>query len=182
MSIHRRYNLSRHIKFVGFHSSDNSSSFDGRTALLDLERASKATPEIDERVTSAPVSSSAARIFYWFRSVAMVLGPVILGVVIFATLCPRNLRPWTGQSADLERFLAFAALCGAYAFAYPHRCRLILCLVLVGGGALEAIQNLLPDRHGTVADFATKAFGSIAGAVIAITLDQIAATNRVAGS
>jgi hypothetical protein len=143
--------------------------------LLDLEKVSKATPEIDERVTSAPVSSSAARIFYGFRSVAMVLGPVILGVVIFATLCPRNLRPWTGQSADLERFLAFVALCGAYAFAYPHRCRPILCLVLVGGGgALEAIQNLLPDRHGTVADFATKAFGSIAGAVIANTLDQIA--------
>jgi hypothetical protein len=49
-----------------------------------------------------------------------------------------------------------------------------LCLILVGGGALEAIQNLLPDRHGRLFNFGTKAFGSIAGAVIAITLDQIA--------
>lgn len=99
---------------------------------------------------------------------------MILGVVIFATLSPNDLRPRIGESADVERFLAYAALCGAFVFAYPQRCPRVLCLILVGGGALEAIQNLLPDRHGTLFDFGTKAFGSIAGAVIAITLDQIA--------
>ena len=150
--------------------TEKSSSFDRRTALLDLEGGSKAPPQIG---TSARVSSC-ARMFGWLRSIAAVLGPVILGVVIFATLSPNHLRPRIGESADVERFLAFAALCGAFVFAYPHRCRLVLCLILVGGGALEAIQNLVPGRHGTFADFATKAFGSIAGAVIAITLDQIA--------
>jgi len=142
--------------------------------LLDLEGGSKVPPQIEERATSAPVSSCAARMLCWFRSIAAVLGPVILSVVIFTTVSPDNLRPRTGEPADVERFLAFAALCGAFVFAYPHRCRLVLCLILVGGGALEAIQNLLPDRHGTFADFATKAFGSIAGTAIAITLDQIA--------
>jgi hypothetical protein len=142
--------------------------------LLDLERESRAPPQIEERATSAPVSLCAARLLYWSRSIAAVLGPVILGIVIFSTLSPNDLRPRIGEAAGVERFLAFAALCGTFVFAYPHRCRLVLCLVLVGGGALEAIQNLLPDRHGTLADFATKAFGSIAGAAIAIILDQIA--------
>ena len=142
--------------------------------MLDPEAGSRATLEIEERATSASVSSCATRMLCWLRSVATFLGPVILGVVIFATISPNDLRPRIGESADVERFLAFAALCGAFVFSYPNRWRLVLCLILVGGGALEAIQNLLPDRHGTAADFATKAFGSIAGAVIANTLDQIA--------
>jgi hypothetical protein len=142
--------------------------------LLDLERDSEIPPQIEERVTAAPVPSTAARILCWLRSIAAVLGPVILGIVIFATLSPHDLRPRTGEPADVERFLAYTALCGTFVFAHPHRCRLILCLVLAGGGVLEAIQNLLPDRHGTFADFAMKAFGSIAGAMIAVTLDWVA--------
>ena len=141
--------------------------------MLDLEGAQKAPPQIEERVSSAPVSSCAARMLCWLRSIAAVLGTMILVVVIFATLSPTELRPRTGGSPDVERFLAFAALSGTFGFAYPHRCRLVLCLILVGGGALEAIQVLLPDRHGTFADLATKALGSIAGTVIITTLDQI---------
>src|SRR5258708_15074938 len=102
----------------------------------------------------------------WCRSIAAVLGPVILSVVIFTTVSPDNLRPRTGEPADVERFLAFAALCGAFVFAYPHRCRLVLCLILVRGAALEAIQNLLPDKHGTFAAFATKACRSHSGTAI----------------
>jgi hypothetical protein len=142
--------------------------------LLDFEGGSKAPPQIEERAIFAQVLSCTARMLCWLRSIAAVLGPVILGVVIFATLSPDNLRPQTGEPADVERFLAFVALCGAFVFAYPHRCPLVFCLILVGGGALEAIQNLLPGRHGTSADFATKAFGSIVGAVIAVALDRVA--------
>jgi hypothetical protein len=141
--------------------------------LLDLKGVQRAPPQIEERVTSAPVSC-AARMLCWLRSSAAVLGTMILVVVIFATLSPNDLRPRTGGSADVERFLAFAALSGTFVFAYPRRCRLVLCLILVGGGALEAIQLVIPDRHGTFADFATKALGSIAGTVIVTTLDQIA--------
>jgi hypothetical protein len=148
--------------------------FDRRTALLDFEGGSKLPPQIEERAVFAPGFFWTARTLCWLRSIAAVLGPVILGVVIFATLSPNDLRPRSGESADVERFLAYAALCGAFVFAYPQRCPLVLCLILVGAGALEAIQNLLPDRHGTLFDFGTKALGSIAGAVIAITLDQIA--------
>ncbi len=46
-----------------------------------------------------------------------VLGTMILVVVIFATLSPNELRPRTGVSADVERFLAFAALSGTFVFA-----------------------------------------------------------------
>jgi len=42
---------------------------------------------------------------------------MILVVVIFATLSPNELRPRTGVSADVERFLAFAALSGTFVFA-----------------------------------------------------------------
>jgi hypothetical protein len=141
------------------------STLDRRTALPDAEGDSKTTPIIEGRTN---------RIFCWLRSTAAVLGPVILGVIIFASLCPNHLRPRIGESADAERFLAFSALCGAYAFAYPRCWYLVLCLILLGDGALEAAQNLLPDRHGTFADFVTKAFGSISGAVIANILARVA--------
>jgi hypothetical protein len=141
------------------------STFDRRTALPDAEGDSNTAPVIEGRTN---------RIFCWLRSTAAVLGPVILGVIIFATLCPNHLRPRIGESADAERFLAFTTLCGAYAFAYPRSWYLVLCLILLGDAALEATQNLLPDRHGTFADFVTKAFGSIAGAVIANILGRVA--------
>jgi hypothetical protein len=144
---------------------EDLSTFDRRTALPEAEGGLKIAPIIEGRTN---------RIFRWLRSTAAVLGPVILGVIIFATLCPNHLRPRIGESADAERFLAFTTLCGAYAFAYPRCWYLVLCLILLGDGALEATQNFFPDRHGTFADFVTKAFGSIAGAMIANILDRVA--------
>src|SRR5258708_21363539 len=105
-------------------------------SLRVIEGGQKVPPQIEERATSAPVSSCAARMLCWFRSIAAVLGPVILSVVIFTTVSPDNLRPRTGEPADVERFLAFAAISGAFAFSYPHHFPLLLCLILFVGCAL----------------------------------------------
>jgi VanZ family protein len=91
----------------------------------------------------------------------------LLAVVIFVTLSPIGLRPVTAAPADLERFAAFAALGGMFCFGYPrHRFIALLSLVALAG-ALEALQHLVPTRHGRISDAAVKALGVATGVFVA---------------
>src|SRR6266550_2316018 len=76
-------------------------------------------------------------------------------------------RPVTGGPAGLERLAAFAALGGMFSLGYPkHRVLLLLFLVAIAG-ALEALQNLMPTRHGRIPDAAVKALGAAMGVFVA---------------
>ncbi len=108
------------------------------------------------------------------RIAAAVIGVLCLVTIIFVTLSPIDWRPKTGEPANIERFLAFMALAGAFVLAWPRRWALTLVLILAGGGGLEAAQNLLPDRHGAPLDFFAKAMGAAAGAVLALAVDYLA--------
>jgi len=112
------------------------------------------------------------------RRLAMILALVTLAFICVATLSPGDLRPRSGAPAIFERFAAFAVLCALSVFARPDRWRLVVVLVLISGGALEAAQNLIPGRHGLLFDFETKALGSIVGAAAARSLESFGMQRR----
>jgi VanZ family protein len=87
----------------------------------------------------------------------------LLAAIVFATLSPIGLRPVSGAPANLERFAAFAALGGVFCLGYPkHRSRALLLLVAFAG-AVEALQHMVPGRHGRIADASVKALGAATG-------------------
>src|SRR4051794_6538367 len=92
---------------------------------------------------------------------------LLLAAIVFVTLSPIGLRPDTGAPASLERFAAFVALGGAFCLGYPrHRVPILLFMVAVAG-ALEALQHLVPGRHGRITDAAVKDLGAAAGVLVA---------------
>jgi len=108
------------------------------------------------------------------RTAAGIAGVIVLAVIAFATLSPLNLRPETGEPANLERFAAFAALSGAFVLARPQRWLWILLLTIAVAALLEAAQNMLPDRHGRLIDFAVKAMGAGVGLLAGLCVDRLA--------
>lgn len=87
-----------------------------------------------------------------------------LALVALATLGPRSVRPHLPIGHDVEHLLAFLALGGALAVAYPTR----RGLALAGGVAfailIEVVQVWAPGRHAQLRD---AAFGT-AGVVLAV--------------
>ena len=92
---------------------------------------------------------------------------LLLTAIVFVTLSPIGLRPETAAPASLERFAAFAALGGTFCLGYPKHRVLVLLFMVAGAGVLEALQNLVPDRHGRIADAAVKELGVLTGALVA---------------
>ncbi|WP_063779851.1 VanZ family protein [Microvirga massiliensis] len=106
---------------------------------------------------------------------------LVIAIAIF-TLSPIGLRPTTAAPANLERFVAFAALGGAFWLGYPNRRFGSLLLAIGIAGLLEILQHVAPGRHGEFRDFVVKSFGLMSGAVCAQVLDWlvngIATTHR----
>ncbi len=106
----------------------------------------------------------------WNDTVARLLKPlpwIVLLALALVTLGPRGLRPDIGLPLDIERFLGFAAVAMAFSFAYPkHKVRVALA-VIMAAAALEAMQQFLPHRHGSVHDFIVKAEGTGCGVLAA---------------
>lgn len=90
-----------------------------------------------------------------------------LGFIAFVTLSPIGLRPETGGSAGIERFMAYGVLGTLFVIAYPHRFVRVMTLILVVAGSLELLQHLTPDRHGHLPDAAEKMAGGMAGGSLA---------------
>jgi hypothetical protein len=82
---------------------------------------------------------------------------------IYFRLSPLLMRPDRVTYGLIVHFLAFAALGALFGLAYPRRLALV-CFIVVGGAvALEALQTLTLDRHGTVVDGLEKLAGGLAG-------------------
>ena len=107
-----------------------------------------------------PITSIIARALAW----------LLLASITFATLAPIDLRPVSGASVSLERFLAFAILGAAFACAYPQR-RLCVAFALIAlVGLLEAGQLLTPTRHAHLTDLVVKGVGAIIGLALVARL------------
>ncbi|MFZ5736668.1 MAG: hypothetical protein ACOY6K_07290 [Pseudomonadota bacterium] len=89
-----------------------------------------------------------------------------LAVIAFATLSPIGLRPTTGLSPSIERFVAFALVGALFASAYP-RYILFAAAVVIGAAVLfELLQVLEPSRHGRLFDASVKLAGGTAGLAV----------------
>jgi hypothetical protein len=121
------------------------------------------------------LESPAMTITKLFRLLAWVL--VAAAVVI--TLSPLELRPSTGASPRLERFVAFAVIAGVFCLGYPqyriHIIVLIIGLVLM----LEIGQKFVPGRHGRLLrDGLPKVSGAFCGFALAVFIERCAARFR----
>ena len=92
---------------------------------------------------------------------------LLVAVIAFVTLSPIGLRPLTGAAADLERFVAFAVLGGAFCLGYPKHRWLVVLLLIAIAGSLEVLQHFVPDRHARIHDGAIKALAAAVGVVTA---------------
>src|SRR5437763_11372533 len=92
---------------------------------------------------------------------------LLLVAIVFLTLSPIGLRPDTGAPASLDRFAVFVALGGVFCLGYPKHRVWVLLFVIVIAGALEALQDLVPGRHGRIPDAAVKDLGAAAGVLVA---------------
>ncbi len=96
----------------------------------------------------------------------MVAFWLLVAAITFVTLSPIQFRPRTGH-AVLERFGAFFALGAAFMTAYPKRLPTAVGVVSLIAVALEAMQRLVPSRHGEVLDALEKLAGGLAGVAVA---------------
>lgn len=88
-----------------------------------------------------------------------ILAWLLLAAVAFVTLAPIGLRPNSGFSPNVERFVAFGAVGFAFALAYPRHIWLIVAVVLGAAVAFEVLQLLVQSRHGRVHDLIIKLIG-----------------------
>ena len=82
---------------------------------------------------------------------------------IYYRLAPLLMRPGMRTYAHFEHVIAFAILGGLFAFAYPRRVIFVCSVVFISAVALEYLQTLTPDRHGTLIDAFEKIIGGALG-------------------
>ena len=97
-----------------------------------------------------------------------VLAWLLLAAVAFVTLAPIGLRPNSGYSPNIERFIAFGAVGFLFALAYPRRLWLIIVVVLGAAIAFEALQLVSVSRHGRLFDLAVKLAGGGLGIAVGV--------------
>jgi hypothetical protein len=95
------------------------------------------------------------------------LGRVGLPYVIYFKLAPWLGHPNIRTYATIVHVLIFAILGGLLSLAFPDRLITVCCAILLMAGALEYLQTLTPDRHGTIRDACEKMGGGVLGAVAA---------------
>lgn len=104
------------------------------------------------------------------RKYVFIIACLLLAFVTFATLSPIQLRPKTGHP-NLERFVAFLLLSGAYTVALPRRAGLIAVCMVAAAFVLEAAQYLAPTRDPDVRDAMVKSLGALVGVATAHLID-----------
>jgi VanZ family protein len=82
---------------------------------------------------------------------------------IYYKLAPLLMRPGTRMYAHFEHVIAFAIFGALFAFAYPRHVIFVCSIVFVSAVALEYLQTLTPDRHGTLIDAFEKIVGGSLG-------------------
>ncbi|NKC02716.1 VanZ family protein [Ochrobactrum haematophilum] len=98
---------------------------------------------------------------------------LVLVFILIVTVGPINLRPVSGEPADVERFGAFFLVGTLFALAYPRHWLSVLLLTVGCAGAFELLQRLAPGRHGEIADFLFKAAGAVCGTTAGYLLNRL---------
>ena len=86
---------------------------------------------------------------------------------IYYRLSPLLMRPGMRLYAHFEHVVAFTVFGALFAFAYPRRLIFVCSIVFISAVALEYLQTMTPDRHGTLMDAFEKAIGGAIGILAA---------------
>ncbi|MBJ6131454.1 VanZ family protein [Ochrobactrum sp. Q0168] len=103
---------------------------------------------------------------------------LVLVFILIVTVGPINLRPISGEPADVERFGAFFVVGTLFALAYPRHWLSVLLLTVGCAGLFELLQRLAPGRHGEIADFLFKAAGAVCGTAAGYLLSRLVPANK----
>lgn len=110
-----------------------------------------------------------------FRVAAWTL---LLAILIF-TDGPLFLRPATGLSPNIERFVGLAAVAVMFTLAYQKRTLFIFELLVIAICSFEYLQQFVHGRHGTVHDAAIKCLGAAIGIILGKFVNTIFASKAV---
>lgn len=102
-----------------------------------------------------------------------LLAWLMLAAIAFVTLAPIGLRPNSGFSANIERFVAFGAVGFLFALAYPRHLLLIIAVVCGAAIGFEALQLVAQSRHGRLADLGIKLIGGGLGIGAGVVARQL---------
>jgi hypothetical protein len=88
---------------------------------------------------------------------------------IYFKLSPYLMRPHMHTYAHFEHVIVFAMFGAIFGFAYPRHVLLVCSVVFGTAVALELLQTVTPDRHGTLMDALDKIAGGAFGILFAKT-------------
>jgi hypothetical protein len=86
---------------------------------------------------------------------------------IYYRLSPYLMHPSMRTFAHFEHVIIFALFGAICCTAYPRRFLTVCCLVAGSAVALELLQTVTADRHGTFVDAFEKAVGGLFGVFLA---------------
>ncbi|HTV34402.1 MAG TPA: VanZ family protein [Methylocella sp.] len=97
--------------------------------------------------------------------IAKLAGLCGIVAIIILSLLPGDYRPHTGLPGRVEHFIAYGLTATALALGFrPLAARLAFAGVLVLlAGAMEVLQQYVPDRHPAIADALASSLGGLLG-------------------
>lgn len=93
---------------------------------------------------------------------------LLLAFIIFATVCPIDLRPHDVLPVQVDRAFAFLLMSGAFVVAYPRHWLRVAVSCVLAAFLIEALQFLSATRHPEVLDATVKATGAAIGALLGV--------------
>lgn len=111
------------------------------------------------------------------RKVFRTLAFAVLALIAVVTVSPPALRPGAGN-AILERWAAFALFGVLLGLGYPKGSWRAGIFALTMTVVLEAVQELVPNRHGRIEDALIKSCGAIMGLGLAAAVQSLLAPKR----
>lgn len=143
----------------------------------EIDRCASPGPAIAVLYRTAILSSSDSRMIQKLVTIAAWLSVAILAYLtltqvgfvysIYFKLAPFLMDVNMKTYAHFEHIIAFAVFGALFAFAYPRRVVFVCGVVLLTAVALEYLQTLTPDRHGTLIDAWEKMAGGAFGICVA---------------
>jgi VanZ family protein len=92
---------------------------------------------------------------------------------IYFKLAPLLMHVGMSRYAAIEHVVAFALFGALFSFAYPKRIAIVCCFVFGSAIALEYMQTLTADRHGTILDALQKLAGGAFGVFTTKTMLKV---------